>query len=71
MSKKVQLDNVLDLTNAKVRNQLGVSLKDITGSKYDVTHQVGSWAKASGYDGILAPSARNPTGSNLIAFDGF
>ncbi|WP_248804926.1 RHS repeat-associated core domain-containing protein [Pseudomonas sp. MWU13-2100] len=71
VSKKVQLDNVLDLTNAKVRNQLGVSLKDITGSKYDVTHQVGSWAKASGYDGILAPSARNPTGSNLIAFDGF
>ncbi|NWB88969.1 RHS repeat-associated core domain-containing protein [Pseudomonas gingeri] len=71
VSKKVQLDNVLDLTNAKVRNQLGVSLKDITGSKYDVTHQVGSWAKANGYDGILAPSARNPTGSNLIAFDGF
>lgn len=71
ISKKVQLNNVLDLTNSGVRDKLGVSLKDITGETYDVTHQIGSWAKAHGYDGILAPSARNPTGSNLIAFFGF
>nr|WP_197060464.1 RES family NAD+ phosphorylase [Erwinia sp. 9145] len=70
-SKKVQLNNVLDLTSPNVRDQLGVSLKDITGSKYDVTHQIGVWAKSQGYDGILAPSARNLTGSNLIAFFGF
>ena len=70
-SKKVQLNSVLDLTRSDVRNQLGVSLKDITGDSYDVTHQIGSWAKGAGYDGILAPSARNPTGSNLISFSGF
>ncbi|WP_448126372.1 RHS repeat-associated core domain-containing protein [Pseudomonas veronii] len=71
VSKKVQLNNVLDLTRADVRKQLGVSLKSITGNKYTETHQIGSWAKANGYDGILAPSARNPTGSNLISFAGF
>ena len=59
------------LTRADVRKQLGVSLKSITGSKYTETHQIGNWAKANGYDGILAPSARNPTGSNLISFAGF
>ncbi|WP_460148357.1 hypothetical protein [Pseudomonas sp. S2_A02] len=32
---------------------------------------MGAWAKTNGYDGILAPSARNPTGSNLISFAGF
>nr|WP_314418171.1 RES family NAD+ phosphorylase [Pseudescherichia vulneris] len=71
ISKKVQLNNVLDLTHPNVRDQLGVSLKDITGSEYDVTHQIGAWAKSQGYDGILAPSARNSTGSNLISFLGF
>ncbi|RON08075.1 type IV secretion protein Rhs [Pseudomonas brassicacearum] len=71
VSKKVQLNNVLDLTRADVRKQLGVSLKSITGDKYTQTHQIGAWAKANGYDGILAPSARNPTGSNLISFAGF
>lgn len=71
VSKKVQLNNVLDLTRADVRKQMGVSLKSITGSKYTETHQIGAWAKANGYDGILAPSARNPTGSNLISFAGF
>ncbi|SFP08126.1 RHS repeat-associated core domain-containing protein [Ectopseudomonas composti] len=71
VSKKVSLNNVLDLTNPKVRSQLGVSLRDITGSKYNVTHKIGDWAKSNGYDGILAPSARNPTGANLISFGGF
>ena len=71
ISKKVQLNNVLDLTKTDVRKQLGISLEDITSSQYDVTHRIGNWAKAQGYDGILAPSARNPTGSNLISFMGF
>ncbi|MCU5771727.1 RES family NAD+ phosphorylase [Erwiniaceae bacterium BAC15a-03b] len=71
ISKNLQLNNVLELTNSGVRDTLGVSLNDITGNKYDITHQIGSWVKEQGYDGILAPSARNPTGSNLISFFGF
>jgi RHS-family protein len=36
----------------------------------DVTHKLGDWAIENGYDGILAPSARNATGTNLIGFNG-
>jgi uncharacterized protein RhaS with RHS repeats len=71
ISKNVQLNNVLDLTRSGVRDKLGVSLSDITGNDYIITHQIGSWAKEQGYDGILAPSARNSTGSNLISFGRF
>ncbi|MGX9254474.1 RES family NAD+ phosphorylase [Pantoea ananatis] len=75
-SKKVQLNNVLDLTKPEIRNKLGVSLDDLTrtasgSNKYEVTHQIGKWAKSQGYEGILAPSARNSTGTNLISFGGF
>ncbi|NQU24528.1 MAG: RES family NAD+ phosphorylase [Candidatus Nealsonbacteria bacterium] len=31
---------------------------------------VSDWARGRGYDGILAPSARNPGGSNLVVFKG-
>ena len=70
VSKKVSLKNVLDLTDPKVRDQLGVDLTDIVGDDYDVTHKLGDWAIENGYDGILAPSARNATGTNLIGFNG-
>ncbi len=65
------MNNVLDLTDSNVRNQLGVDLKDLTGESYKTTQQLGDWAIENGYDGILAPSARNATGSNLISFTGF
>jgi RES domain-containing protein len=71
VSKKVQLNNVLDLTDSKVRDQLGVKLTDLNGNDYAKTHELGDWALSNGYDGILAPSARNLTGSNLISFGGF
>mgnify|MGYP003609570267 CR=1 FL=1 len=71
VNKKVSLNNVLDLTDSKVRSQLGVNLSDISGNNYDATHKIGDWAIKNGYDGILAPSARNLTGTNLIGFTGF
>ena len=71
MTKDVSLNNALDLTDSHVRDQLGVSLDDITGGTYDVTHKIGNMAAANGYDGIVAPSARNPGGSNLISFGGW
>ena len=70
-SKDVTVDNALDLTDPNVREQMGVSPDDITGNSYDVTHSLGNWASQNGYDGIFAPSARNPSGENLIAFGGF
>ncbi|KVS67639.1 hypothetical protein WK41_21860 [Burkholderia cepacia] len=71
VTKDVTLNNVLDLTDPKVREQLGVKLEDITGDIYTKTHELGDMAIREGYDGILAPSARNPDGANLISFAGW
>ena len=70
VTKDFELNNVLDLTDSKVRSQLGVSFDDITGDSYDFTHKIGDFAIENGYDGILAPSARNMGGSNIIIFGG-
>jgi RHS repeat-associated protein len=71
VSKRAKLNNVLDLTDANVRKQLGVRKADLVkDNDYRKTQALGDWANAHGYDGILAPSARNATGSNLIGFGG-
>lgn len=59
-------NKVLDLTKTSVRKKLGISLKDITSDSYDVTHKLGSYAKENGFEAILAPSARNNGGTNVI-----
>ncbi|MCX2843207.1 RHS domain-containing protein [Microbulbifer thermotolerans] len=71
VSKEVKMNNILDITDPKVRDQLGVTLEEITGDSYDTTHAIGKFAKENGFDGILAPSARNPAGANLISFKGY
>lgn len=68
VSQNVSLGNVLDLTNPTVRGELNVKLEEIIGDSYKVTHQLGGFARANGYDGLLAPSARNIGGSNLVIF---
>lgn len=70
VSQDFELNNVLDLTDSNVRKQLGVSLDDLTGDSYDITHKIGDSAIENGFDGILAPSARNPGGANIISFKG-
>jgi len=66
VSREVKLNNVLDLTDPKIRKQLRVNLEDIAGDSYSKTSQIGRWAKEKGYDGILAPSARDKGGSNIV-----
>ncbi|MCY1056207.1 SpvB/TcaC N-terminal domain-containing protein [Nannocystis sp. SCPEA4] len=69
VSKEVTANNVLDLTSAEVRRELGVTLESITANGYETTQAIGEWAQSQGYSGILAPSARGQ-GSNLILFGG-
>jgi RES domain-containing protein len=69
MSKQVKIDRVLDLTSPVVRQKLGISLDSIAGNDYNLTHNIGNWARQNGYQGILAPSARSGVGSNLIVFE--
>ena len=68
VSQDVSLDNVLDLTDPAVRQQLNVSLEQITGDSYLYTQQLGNFGRSNGYSGILAPSARQVGGSNLVMF---
>ena len=75
ITRDFQLDNVLDLTDPKVRKDVGVSLADITQesgkTKYNIPQEIGDSAIANGFDGILAPSARDIGGANIISFKGF
>lgn len=65
----VTLDNMLDLADPNVRHNLGVSYESITGNDYSYTHMIGRFAQSNGYDGIIAPSARQPGGVNVVVFD--
>ncbi|WP_024461590.1 hemagglutinin repeat-containing protein [Marinimicrobium sp. LS-A18] len=65
-TSEISLNNVLDLTDSGVRESLGVKLEDLISDSYSVTHTLGKWAKEQGYDGILAPSARDKAGSNIV-----
>lgn len=66
----VKIDNLLDVSNPSTRRQLGVTLEDIIGDSYDVTHKIGEFAKTNGFSGIIAPSARADGGLNIIIFNG-
>jgi RES domain-containing protein len=64
--KDFGFNKVLDLTKASVRKDMGVTLKQITSESYDVTNQLGTYAKENGYEAILAPSARSKGGTNVV-----
>lgn len=64
---------MLDLTYPKVRKHLGVTLDQLIipngSTKYVETQRIGKIAIDSGYNGILALSARNDGGINIILFN--
>jgi len=74
-SYDAKLDNMLDLTDPKVRKQLGVKKADLLTTDYRknvgsaTTHQMGEYALKNGYNGLVVPSARNPGGNNIVIFD--
>lgn len=66
-SKEFTLNKILDLTNSKIRKNLGVSLDDLTSpNNYETTQKIGKYAIDNGYDAILAPSARDAGGVNVV-----
>ncbi|MEK6369219.1 MAG: hemagglutinin repeat-containing protein, partial [Burkholderia gladioli] len=73
VTKNFVINNVLDLTDPAARQALGVTLDQITqsshgGTSYDATQAISTWARQQGYQAILAPSAQNPGGVNLVSF---
>ncbi|WP_186260483.1 hemagglutinin repeat-containing protein, partial [Burkholderia gladioli] len=73
VSKNVVINNVLDLTNPAARQALGVTVDQLTspshgGDAYTAPQAISAWAREQGYQAILAPSAQNAGGVNLISF---
>ncbi len=68
----VDLSRVLDLTDAKVLEQLGVTSSSLVQpgpGGYRLTQKVASMARSSGFEAILAPTARpGVSGNNLVVF---
>jgi len=74
---KVKLSKVLDLTDKKTRRTIGVSKSVLTETDWRhiqnvrnqeaITQQIGRFAKESGFEAILVPSAQTK-GKNLNVF---
>ena len=59
---------VLDLTDERVRQLLGISVLDLTSDDYSVTQAIAEAARQAGFGGILAPSAALPGRRTLVVF---
>ncbi|MFA0960743.1 hypothetical protein AB9P05_02945 [Roseivirga sp. BDSF3-8] len=70
--RNIDAEGLLDLTNPKVRKQLGISLDQITNESYEFSHILGSWSQRR-YKGIIAPSARGVSDNlyfvNIVIFN--
>jgi RES domain-containing protein len=69
--KRAKVKGILDLTDPNIAKRYGItSPRDIaTIGDYSFTQRLGNLIRSEGYKGILAPSAQNPGGVNLVLFD--
>jgi len=74
---QVMLSEVLDLTDGRTRQSLGVSTTrmatadwraDMRAGRTPVTHAIGQAAFDAGIEGLLAPSAASLGETNLVCF---
>jgi len=65
---EVKLVSVLDLTDAEVLRQSGISENSLTGSDLEATRRIAAGAREQGYDALLVPSAVAGGSKNLVIF---
>jgi hypothetical protein len=67
---RVRVSQVLDLRDAAVRDQIGISLAELTSDvgQYDACHRIGVAAHQLGLHGIIAPAATR-FGETLALFE--
>lgn len=74
---RVNARRLLDLTDGKIRRKLGFRLDDLTkedwraiqeGGEESWTQAIGRGARAAGFEGLIAPSARHRGGTNVVLF---
>jgi len=68
----VKLARVLDLTDPKVLDRLGVTPADLVQPKpggYRLTQEIAKEARANGFKAVIAPTARpGMSGRNMVVF---
>lgn len=76
---EINIDNVLDLTDQGTIKMMGIDSNKLAASVnspieqkvvYAYTNKIANKAYTAGYNGILYPSSRNPTGKALVLFGG-
>jgi len=74
---RLKLSHLLDLTDAKIRRRLDLRLDELmqedwhgiqSGGDESWTQAIGRGCRAAGFEGLLAPSARNRDGKNVVIF---
>lgn len=74
---RMRLQKVLDLRDAKARRRLQVSMakllvvdwrQEMHAGREPITQRVGRAAHSLGWEGLIVPSAADPTGHNLLCF---
>ena len=60
---------MLDLTNQAVIEWLGVDGADLVDDDYSRTQELADAARATGFEGLLAPSAALPQRRTLVVFE--
>lgn len=66
--KETAFKNILDLTDSKNLNTLGINSEQLVGSNYILTQSLGALAKKKKFNGVIAPSARKKDGFVLHMF---
>jgi hypothetical protein len=65
----VRLVKVLDLTNRRVRAEIGVTIEGLCAEDHELTRQIGDTARLAGYDAIRYPAAADPSRWNVAVFE--
>lgn len=64
----VELEAVLDLTDAAVLSSVRLTIESLTGTDWAVTQGLARKAREAGFQGILVPSVAQPGSKNLVIF---
>ncbi|MCK6598907.1 MAG: RES family NAD+ phosphorylase [Bdellovibrionaceae bacterium] len=67
--QRMKLHNLLDLTDIKTLDTLGVTPKMLIDEGYNITHVIGDTAKNNGFQGIIFNSAKDPSKVNIVIFN--
>jgi RES domain-containing protein len=74
---RLNVKRLLDVTDARIRRRLGFTLAELTGEDWHSiqsagdeswTQAIGRGARLAGFEGLLAPSARERNGKNVVVF---